>query len=244
MSVTEPEQQESEQQEWPEDQDVREPLYAAVIHGAPAPGGGAVDPALAALPEPERRSAHWLGWSVVSVTLGVIIGFGMVGYLKYVDGPVESKPSKSLAEVHKSVAPTPVPPNLLSGLAIEFQYPSIFDTLGQVKNDKQALEQYNIGSKADYSRTIAVDVRPLTSGQLEDDSSFRFRQLNTTDYTITPDKIGAEPVMLADKHDKSERTLFWAHQGKEVTVALTSTNPRDDLVTIMAGIKSSLRWRQ
>ncbi len=231
----------SHEQDQQEGQGAREPQYSALFHGAPSQNQAVLPPPSLDAP---AASAHWLGWAVMTVTIGTVIGFASVGYLKYVDGPVESKPDKSLSLARKSVSPTPQPPNMFGGLTIEFQYPAVFDMVGQVKTDSQALEQYTIGSKADYSRGISVNVRPLPSGLLEDDSSYRFRQTNTAEYRLAADKIAGEPVAIFSKLDKREQTLFWAHDGREVIVSLTSGNPKDDLTGIMNGIKTSLRWRR
>lgn len=190
-----------------------------------------------------NKTGHRAAWWMAMVGIGAVVGLLGVGYLKFIDGPaVGTAEVNGLATARAAAAPTPATPNLLSGLAFEFSYPGIFDTVGNVKTDSRATEQYNIGSKADYSRTIAVSVKPLTS--YDDDSSYRFRQLKKDDYKETNDKMGSDPVILMTKLDRQEQTLFWMHQGQEVTISITTNNPKDDVGEFMKQIKSTLRWRK
>ncbi len=135
-------------------------------------------------------------------------------------------------------------PNKLSGLKIEFEYPTAFDTVSQVKNDPLAVEQYNISSQKSYERSITVNVRPLPSGQLDEDSSYRFRALNTAEYRPKVEQVSGTPAVVMAKMGDGEQTLFWPSQGHVVTISVTSSHPQDDVVAIMNTVRSTLRWRR
>ncbi len=229
------------------------PKYAAQVHGMAAPVAEAAQEQAAQLVEPHEatvsdvakpaaRSGHRVGWWVSMVVIGIVFGALAVGYLKFIDGPSVGTANNSLETARAAAAPKAPTPNMLSGLAIEFQYPGIFDVVSQVKTDNHATEQYNIGSKSDYSRTIAVSVKPLTT--YDDDSSYRMRQIKKDEYRETNDKMGADPMVLMTKLDRSEQTMFWIHQSREVTVSITTNNPKDDVTEIMKMVKSTLRWRK
>ena len=222
------------------------PAHATSLHGVGQVAAAEEQAApKARVKASESRIGRRVAWVMAMVGVGVVVGLLIVAFLKFVDGPTEGKVSDTLLDqARAATAQKPRAPNLLSGLAIEFQYPGIFDTVGQVRTDVHATEQYNIGSKSDYGRMIAVSVRTLPSGNLEDDSSYRFRQIKTSEYTPITQKVAAEPVVLMTKVGKQEETLFWAHQGRELTVSITSANPKDDVVQIMKTITSTVRWRK
>jgi hypothetical protein len=181
-------------------------------------------------------------WVFMLVFVGAGFGLSIVVLLQFVNGEVGT--SNTISTVQKSLAPKPITPNLLSGIDVEMQYPGIFDQVSHVKNDATALEQYNMGSNSDYRRSIAVSVRKSESNRLNEDSSYRFRMNSTDTYRESKSSIGKESVSIMTKIDRTEQTLFWLHGGKVLAVAITSTNPKDDVAAIMAVVQPSIRWRQ
>jgi hypothetical protein len=139
---------------------------------------------------------------------------------------------------------TPEPhPRMLQGLHFQLEYPERFDLTSRLNNDSQALEQYNIGMSTKRQVTMAISVHPLTSGQLNDDSNWRVRSLDKAQYQANNELLQNETVSIMTKIDKTEKTLFWVHKNKILIVALTTNDPNDDLPTMMAAIKSTIRWR-
>ncbi len=196
-------------------------------------------------PRRSRNIGGRVAWTMGMAAIGVVVGVIICAGIKFIDGPVDGTPKVSLAQIQADAATNATPkPSELAGLYVLLMYPSVFDKVGQIKNDAHSIEQYNIGSSKDYSRMIAVSVRALDSGKLNDDSGYRFRTLNPTDYVPRTEKIGTEPAVIMAKSDKLEQTLFWAHNKYVVSVSITSNNPRDDLVAYMKQITSTLRWRQ
>ncbi|HVQ43384.1 MAG TPA: hypothetical protein VMT30_00235 [Candidatus Saccharimonadia bacterium] len=195
---------------------------------------------------PRRRGrAHMAAWLSSLVVVGALAGGVVVGVMRLVDGPVEAQ-AKVLGQVQTEAAPTATPAdtNVLAGLIISFTYPGMFDQVSQSKSDAQVLEQYTIGSKTNYRHRVAVEVRPLPSGQLADDASWRVREIHAADYRASAEVVGGETVKFMTKTDGHEQTLFWPHGGKNLTISITSTDPHDDISAIMALIKGSLRWKQ
>ena len=218
---------------------VDEELAHELEVGESEPGG---------LEEPaERKRGKWgkrVGWFLAMSAMGVVVGVVIAAGMKFIDGPVSaSANSTTLAQAVATPSTSPHEGEL-SGLYVDVKYPGVFDQVKQVKNNAHSYEQYVVSSSSDYSRTIAVDVEPLPSGLLNDDSSYRVREIAPSDYTLRSDKIGGEPVGIFSKTDKTEQTLFWAHKGNEVTVAITTTNPQDNLADFMKTVETGLRWRQ
>jgi hypothetical protein len=199
-----------------------------------------------AVTPPAKKKRSWGGriaWLGAMIGMGAVLGLVIALGLKFVDGPVSSKMQTNL----KALEATPTPlaaSSVLSGINFEFAYPGVFDQVGNVKNDASSLEQYNISSKRQYSRLIAVNVRPLASGKLDDDSSYKFRLINPKDYRSSNDSVGSESVGLMTKNDSTEQTLFWPHKGKILTISIASIDPKDNVISYMNMIKPSLRWRQ
>jgi hypothetical protein len=228
-----------------------EPQHAARLHDGGVPAkedaavGAAAGPAVAEPAPSVRKKPRWGGrvaWLVSMTAIGGVLGVLIVMGMKFIDGPVVVKPETSLKVLQASATPKPSVSEL-AGLYVDLVYPGVFDQVGQVKNDAQALEQFNISSKSDYSRTIAVSVRKLPSNNVNDDSGYRFRLINPQDYTQKVDKLNGEVALVMAKTDKTERTLFWAHKQMILAVSITSNNPHDDLEAFMATIESKLRWR-
>ncbi|MDB5178117.1 MAG: hypothetical protein JWN01_60 [Patescibacteria group bacterium] len=192
---------------------------------------------------PRPRKAHWAAWTSSMVAVGAVLGLVIIGGLKFVSDPVEAN-GKSLSHEQASVAPTPFKPptNQLGALTFTFSYPGEFDQVAQSKNSSRALEQYMLGSKANYRHSIAVEVNPLVAGGLSGDSSYRTRQIHPADYRETQEQIGGDLVATMTKVDKQEQAMFWVHGDKVLTVAITSSDAKDDVAAFMALIKKSVRW--
>lgn len=246
-------------------------LHAAQLHGGPAPaeaGNGvapvgvaeevtgtavadamapaaAADPVVAEL-KPARKPSKWgprVAWTLSMTAIGAIVGVVIVLGMKFIDGPVEATQSgPTLAKAQAAATPAPESA-LLGGLTFELSYPGVFDQVGTVKNGPHAIEQYNIGSKASYSRLIAVSVMDLPSNNPEDDSSFRYRQTTPQTYTSGNLTVHGEPAAMFTKNDRTERTFFWAHKGRLLTVSITSSDPHDDIEAYMALIVKTARWK-
>ena len=232
-----------------------EAKHASTLHGA----GAAVEPGEAPdlvtpaaevegnldSPEaaPAKRPGHRFAWLAALVVMGALVGLVIVGFMKFVNGPVTATATTTLADAQATVMPKPTT-NQLAGLYFDMVYPAIFDQVVHLKNDSQTLEQYNISSKKDYRRTMAISVRPLASNLVDDDASYKFRHIHPETYKERTDKLGGEKVTVMSKVDKSEVTLFWPHQAKLFTLSMTSSNPEDGLADYMAAVEPTLRWRQ
>jgi hypothetical protein len=90
---------------------------------------------------------------------------------------------------------------------------------------------------------IAVELNPLEAGGLGADSNYRVRQLHAGEYKESQEHIGGDLVSLMAKSDKQELTMFWVHGNRVLTVAITSSDARDNLDAFMATIKKSVKWR-
>jgi lipopolysaccharide export LptBFGC system permease protein LptF len=232
-----------------------EAKHASGLHGArvahvpdevmqPEGGPGAEAVETEAAPdEAEKRPGSRFAWLVALAVVGALIGLVIVVFMKFVNGPVSATATTTLAEVKATAAPKPTT-NQLAGLYFDMVYPGIFDQVGRLQNDTHSLEQYNISSKKDYRRTMAVSVRDLEANLLDNDSSYKFRKINPKDYKEHTDKLGGEPVAVMAKLDNTEVTLFWPHQGKILTISITSSNPNDVLADFMTAVEPTLRWRK
>ena len=204
-----------------------------------APAISMVDPA-ENLSQP--RAVHRTAWVLSLTAMGIVVGLAIVGVVRFLNGPVTATSGPTLAQVQASSTPKPSTIQL-AGLYFEMTYPALFDQVGRLKNDAQALEQYNISSKKDYRRVMAVSVRTLPSNLLDDDSSYKFRHISGKDYLERSDKLAGEAAAVMSKTDNSEVTLFWVHQGKLLTISITSSNPNDLVAEYMKAVEPTLRWR-
>ena len=199
------------------------------------------DPADKPAPDHRGRRPAWL---MAMVTIGVLVGGIGIGFIKFVNGPVSTG----------AIASTPTPSSRpladktgtveLGGLHFNMTYPAIFDQVSQLRNDPNALEQYFFSSKGEAGRSLAVMVRPLESNQYQDDASYKFRMIHPDQYKVRLGMILGENIAVMNKTDNTESTLFWAHEGKLITVSVVSTSPKDKVTDLMAVIESKLRWKR
>lgn len=136
-----------------------------------------------------------------------------------------------------------VKPRTLQGLNFELKYPGAFDLTSRLSNDKLALEQYNIGQSTKKQFTMAISVHPLESGLLNDDSNWRIRSLDKATYITNNEQLQNESVGIMTKADKTEKTLFWVHKGRLLIVSLSTNDSNEDLPSMLAIIKPTIRWR-
>ena len=234
-----------------------EPHYASQLHGnkqiksvdqplaalkTPVPEAAAITVVDSAEKFSQPRGVHRTAWALSLSAMGLVVGLVIVGIMRFLNGPVTATSAPTLAQVQ--VSSTPKPSTIqLAGLYFEMTYPALFDQVGRLKNDAQAFEQYNISSKKDYRRVMAVSVRTLPSNLLDDDSSYKFRHISGKDYQERSDRLAGEAVAVMSKTDNSEVTLFWVHQGKLLTISITSSNPNDQVADYMKAVEPTLRWR-
>ena len=211
--------------------DDRTPQYAGDLHGK---GDGTV----------RRNRRSWARWIWGMVTVGVVFGLLIVGIIKFVNDPVTATGSTTLEQVKATPTPTPPTVNHFAGKTIQFSYSGVFDTVAALSNDHQALDQYTITSKAEYRRSIAIDVRPLGSDNIDDDGSYRVRAMHPEDYTPTSVKLGNETGVVMVKSDGTERTLFWAHDDNLAAISISSNAPNDPIEDYMKTVIATIGWRQ
>lgn len=184
-----------------------------------------------------NRAGKSLGGGIL---LGIVICLGL-GIFHFLEGP--SVAGAAMIDPTKDLITAKPRPRTLQGIAIMFSYPESFDLVSRLNTDKTALEQYNLGNSRKVQQTIAVSVRPLPTGLLNDDSSWRIRVQDSAQYASNKEILQNEPVAVMTKIDKTEKTLFWVHQGKLLIIAITTNDPNDDLAAMLASIKPTIRWR-
>ncbi|HEY2003917.1 MAG TPA: hypothetical protein VGH44_02270 [Candidatus Saccharimonadia bacterium] len=193
-----------------------------------------------------RRRRLWRPgvWVTLGV-VGAVFGFCIVFLLNFVNGAVSAGPdqSKVLGEAKASIAPSSSVLPSIKGLHISFSYPQTFSDSRPVRDIKAGLEGYVLLQHDGSGAQIAVTVSKLPSGQLQDDSGYLWRTAVSKDYEpASPTKVLGEPAEIMVKKDGSEHTLYWAHAGMLVTVAVTSTSG-GDLAGYLRTVQDSLWWQ-
>jgi hypothetical protein len=190
---------------------------------------------------PKKRPKKWIGRIIGLIFVGGIVGIGIVSLLKFANDPVTGSVVES--KLNKDIAPKPIADGTLNGLYVTLKYPGVFNQVSQVKSDSTAYEQYNLGSSSSYRRTITVDIRPSQSGQPHDDSSYRLRQIQSTNYSPSSRVVNGETVSVMTKADGSEISWFWPHSGKMLIVAVTTTEPGDHVGSFSDQVMNSVVWK-
>jgi hypothetical protein len=225
--------------------------HATTLHGAhslvQAYDGMEAGAQIGPEPAEKRKKRGWGGrvaWLVALVTVGVLLGLAVITVLKFVDGPVSSKPGVTAAKMVAvpSAAPTA---SMWAGKYAELKYPGVFNQLGHASGSARTLEAYNLSSRGNYERQVSINVSQLPSGSLDDDSSYAFRRNQPSAYTKEVLTLKGEPVVKMTKTDKTEIGLFWVHDRKLLMVMATTSNPsKDNLGAYLAQIQPTIHWRQ
>lgn len=190
----------------------------------------------------KRGWAHWAAWGSAMLVMGVMVGGVIVVLMKLVNGPAEASLPKTKISL-SNATPTPDPSiSQLVGQTFTFNYSHIFDQVSGMKTDSGSIEQFNIGSKSNYRRLIAVDVRREQIATLSDDASYRIRQLHPETYTESVRKTATGSVDVMAKNDKLEQTMFWLRDGKLMMISVTSTDVTDNVAAFMKEITDTVRW--
>ena len=175
---------------------------------------------------------------------GVAIGFFVcagIWVFHFIDNPVAA--GAAMVDPNKANAVAVMKPRTFQGIYVELKYPGEFDLTSRLNNDKQALEQYNIGQSTKKQFTMAISVHPLESGLLNDDSNWRIRILDKAAYASNNELLQNETVSIMTKLDKTEKSLFWVHKGKLLIISLSTNDPNEDLPAMLGMIKQTIRWR-
>jgi hypothetical protein len=192
-----------------------------------------------------RGRKYWALWSGSMVGTGVVVGVVLVLLMKLVNGPVSATATPDALEAARAAAsPTPAT-NTISGKSVELSYPSVFDAVANKSNDPGAKgDQYYLSTKSLSGRTMVVTAFVLASRKLEDDSSYKFRAMHPELYKMSTMKLGKEQGVIMSRVDKTEVTFFWVHGDRDLNIALTSTDPKDDLAAWMQAMIPTIRWKQ
>jgi hypothetical protein len=197
-----------------------------------------------AQPRKKRGRSHWIAWGTAMTVMGVLVAVVIIAFMKFVSGPAEANIKPGQAGIPSPTATPDTGLAQLNGQTIFFSYPHLFDQVTNQKVDSGSVEEYNLGSKTNYRRLIAVDIRNEPSTlSLGEEPSFKIRQMHPETYRESPVKLGGEAASLMTKLNGQEQTLFWLHGGKVLTIAITSTDTHDDVTTFMKVVTGSVRWK-
>ncbi len=192
-----------------------------------------------------RGWPHLIARYTSLVAVGAMLGFTIIGTMKFVNDPVVAK-GTSLGAATASVAPAPgtAQTSVLQGLNFQFSYSSMFDQVAQQKSGANFIEQYMLSSKVTTAHQVAVGLENFKGSSLNDLSDWELRKNQPNVYTERLDKSGSDPIGIMTKSDKTEQSMFWIHGDKVLEISVTTSDPKDNVESIMTVIKGSLKWRR
>jgi hypothetical protein len=191
----------------------------------------------------KRGASHWVAWGTSMVVMGLLVGVAVIAILKFINNPAEAVVHADTSGITK---PTPTPDLSiveLDGQTFSLKYPHIFDQVSGKKPDSGSVEEFNMGSKSNYRRLIAVDIRREAIQSLADDASYRIRHDHPDTYKEEVHKTANGTFSVMTKNDSHEQTLFWLNAGKLMMISVTSTDANDNVASFMKVISDSVRWK-
>jgi hypothetical protein len=178
------------------------------------------------------------GLAVMVVTAGaLVIGYFALLGTSSVKGEVKA-PTPTPTTTHTTVQK----PQTLKANYFSLQYASTYMSQSSQNRDRQALEQFLLTANTFYDKEMAITIRNLPSGNVQDDASFKLRQVHSDEYQDTVVTTAVGPVHVMVKQAGGEQVAFVPKGGVLATIALTTTGPDDNLASEMKALLASFQW--
>jgi hypothetical protein len=182
---------------------------------------------------------------VTLFVLALLVGAGFVAYQMLI-GPSEGTIAANIPDKN----PQPAAPELeqFEGTYFTFAYPNSYTIQPVTKDDTHNLETHTFIAAGLKHKILTLTVTNLPSGKLEDDTSYYMRSLHPETYTMKPQVIQGDKVVVARSTQDYQQAAFWPHVTKDggklltfsiSTVTLDSNNTDQEYQKML----ESVRWR-
>jgi len=147
----------------------------------------------------------------------------------------------------KNANEPPPSPKKLSGKYIAFKYPNRYEQIA--KNSTSAsLEHWTLYGRQALgpgpSAQISVIVTTLPNGGVKEDSAYKLYAAFPDKYKLTETTQDNEKVIIGTANGAEYiRTALWEHKNLLLTVAFSSNQENEQLVTEMNALLASVDWK-
>jgi len=191
------------------------------------------------------KKIHWKRYFFL--ILLILLASGIVFAYRLTQKPAQgvilpSKQEDPLKKIAQEV------PGSFLGKYVSFMYPNGYvEKSHEVADSDSAviLETVYVSQTSATSKKIALTVRSLPSGNLEDDPDYQMRELNPKKYkkeSFAAGQVSGQSFVPADD-GQFEKTFFIKHEGLLAIIAVTAPAMPDQTRNDEAdGIAKSLEW--
>jgi hypothetical protein len=187
---------------------------------------------------------------ILSVLLVFAVILGGLGYAasQMLLGPSEGTIVNSDPYARTRAAAPAVELEQFEGTYVTFAYPDSYTVQPPSKDNANSLETHTFVASGMMSKILTITVTKLPSGKLEDDASYYMRSLHPETYSLKPQMIQGDKVVLALDAKNSQQAAFWAHNTKDggklltFTISSVSINSAETAQEYQKMLES-IRWR-
>lgn len=194
-------------------------------------------------------------WKKIATFVFLVIIIGVVVMILQLKGPGVGVIKQGLSQTSSSNTQTIVEKIRYEGRYLSFAYLSSYAPVkdrkanidaAKTENQSSFLESVFLTSySAVSSKKLAVSVEGLPSGNLEDNSSFKFRTVSPKLYTQSMVDInGGKAILFTRDGDVREQGVFLQHNDLSVAVVISSSSVsldtmREELIAVV----KSIAWK-
>ena len=185
---------------------------------------------------------------IIAVTLLGVMGAGAVWGYRFLSGENQGKVqppevAAALAEVAPKAEEAPLVS--LTTQYLLLKYEAVYGDVRNLGPEPNALERYLLIARQGSlgSKTIAVTIKNLVGGKVEEESAYDMRQNQPDVYKEISQSIAGKQMIFMQKVDGSEVTFFATHHNWLAIIALTTTGAGDNLMKEATTMAEKLEWR-
>jgi len=181
---------------------------------------------------------------LIPLILIVVTGSGIAFLIKSMNSPAEG--TVGVTSQSNSVEP-PATPKKLGGKYVAFEYPSRYERIAK-NNPSASLEHWTLYGRQALgpgpSAQISVIVAKMPAGGVKEDGAYKLYAAFPDKYKLTKMTQDNEEVIIGTANGEEYiRTALWGHKDYLLTVAISSNQENEQLVTEMNALLESVEWK-
>ncbi|GAC1500860.1 MAG: hypothetical protein NVS1B10_04740 [Candidatus Saccharimonadales bacterium] len=182
------------------------------------------------------------------IVLVIVLFFSGLGVNRFIDYTASPTQGKLYGLTDGSIDKSPPKDNVFESHYVSFKYPSGFtkNNISPARPPFVEIDEF-LKSRA-KDGDLAIQIEKLPSGKLNDDGSYRFREINPGRFEETIESINGADVHIMTDHSlvgEFAKVAFFMHNDLLASVALTSSSPpkNDPNGQIYNQVLQSWRWK-
>jgi hypothetical protein len=187
-----------------------------------------------------RRVKNRTGKIAAVAAVFILTGLGLT--FRTLSGSATGTIDNSAASI--SSAPASQGLSKVTTKYIVFEYPDSFRGVAVSKPSPPQLASFDYVTNKLPLWELAIGVRSLSSGNLEDDGSYHMRNSSPSRYKLEPWSVNDKSVeVFSDQTESYSKAAFIAGSGKMVTISLSGSGDKAIMQAVQMEVLKSLQWQ-